>query len=59
MAHPGVPSCLVSLPYPAPECGTHHIHCLICDQDIIVTAAGRPDDPISIRISCLISKEAQ
>jgi hypothetical protein len=46
------PACEVSLPYPAPECGWFSIQCMRCAVKIMATAAGRPDDPIMIRISC-------
>lgn len=45
-------SCLIDLPYPAPECGIHIIHCHACDLKIGVTAAGRADDPKSVRVPC-------
>jgi hypothetical protein len=44
--------CLVKLPYPAPECGVHRIDCSLCALQVLVTAAGRPDDPVSVRIPC-------
>lgn len=44
--------CFVELPYPAPECGLWMIHCRECKICVMVTAAGRSDDPISIRIPC-------
>lgn len=47
-----LPSCMVSIPYPAPECGHWEIGCKECNQTILVTAAGRPDDPKSARIRC-------
>lgn len=45
-------SCEVDLPYPAPECGTWLVVCGLCKISIAVTAAGRPDDPISVKIPC-------
>jgi hypothetical protein len=51
----GVPvSCKVELPYPAPECGMWKVTCTTCNFSILVTAAGRPDDPISVRLPCKI-----
>lgn len=44
--------CEVALPYPAPECGYHYVLCGECSTAIAVTAAGRPDDPISVRVPC-------
>lgn len=49
---PGAPACLVSLPYPAPECGIWIVRCDLCPMSVAVTAAGRPDDPVSVRMSC-------
>lgn len=46
------PSCQVDIPYPAPECGTWIVKCAACGLSIGVTAAGRPDDPKSIKIAC-------
>lgn len=48
----GAPSCTVKLPYPAPECGFWMINCHRCAMSLAVTAAGRPDDPISVKINC-------
>ena len=54
----GVPvSCKVELPYPAPECGHHKIECLTCGFILVVTAAGRPDDPISVRLPCIMKSK--
>lgn len=45
-------ACLVKLPYPAPECGVFYITCFTCRGIVAVTAAGRPDDPVSVNIPC-------
>jgi hypothetical protein len=45
-------SCLVCLPYPAPRCGMYHVECRRCGVNALVTAAGRADDPRSIRLPC-------
>jgi len=44
--------CLVELPYPAPECGVFHVHCGRCDLTVVVTAAGRADDPRTLTMPC-------
>ena len=44
--------CLVELPYPAPRCGQWVIVCEECNQANVVTAAGRPDDPRTVKIAC-------
>lgn len=46
------PACKVSLPYPAPECGMWMVECDECPLTIGISAAGRADDPISVRIAC-------
>lgn len=47
--------CKVSLPYPAPECGAWVVTCNKCHVQIMVTAAGWPDDPVSVRIPCEVN----
>jgi hypothetical protein len=46
------PTCTVKLPYPAPRCGIYSIDCKRCDQFTMVTTAGRPDDPRSVKLAC-------
>ncbi len=46
------PSCMVDIPYPAPECGLFLVTCNVCGLKIAITAAGRPDDPISVVLPC-------
>lgn len=47
------PSCLIELPYPAPECGMWFVECDQCEIGAVaITATGRPDDPRSVRINC-------
>jgi hypothetical protein len=54
---PGIAdTCLVELPYPAPECGVWKVECLKCGCTAMVTAAGRPDDPISFYMPCIIQR---
>jgi hypothetical protein len=45
-------SCKVDLPYPAPECGYFYIDCDECGRKVMVTAAGRTDDPLTVFIPC-------
>ena len=54
IALPEAIACVVALPYPAPRCGIHVVVCPVCGARIGVTAAGRPDDPVSVRIPCLV-----
>lgn len=49
--------CTVELPYPPPKekrCGFYLVRCKLCDFSIIVTTAGRVDDPRSIKLPCII-----
>ena len=48
----GVPACSATLPYPAPRCGLWFVRCGKCGISVGITAAGRPDDPRSIRVPC-------
>lgn len=52
ISHGHKPTCKVKLPYPAPECGQILIHCDVCDKRSVITAAGRVDDPVSVKIAC-------
>jgi hypothetical protein len=44
--------CVAHPPYPAPRCGVWIIECEKCGTRVAVTAAGRQDDPRSVRIAC-------
>lgn len=44
--------CVVELPYPAAECGYWLITCRLCGLQVAATAAGRRDDPRSVRLPC-------
>lgn len=45
-------TCVTDLPYPAPRCGFYSIKCEKCGESVLVTTAGRPDDPRSVKIAC-------
>lgn len=45
-------ACSVEFPYPAPSCGLHLIDCDRCGFRAAITAAGRVDDPRSVKIAC-------
>lgn len=47
-------SCKVELPYPAMRCGQYFIECQTCRMRVIVTTAGRSDDPRSVGLNCKI-----
>lgn len=46
------PSCFTALPYPAPRCGLFYVECKVCGTNALITTAGRPDDPRSVRLPC-------
>lgn len=51
-AAPGVPSCRVDLPYPAPERLVWSVRCRRCGFTLAITAAGRADDPRTVTVPC-------
>lgn len=52
MSVPGLDSCTVSLPYPAPRCGYYAVTCERCGRSALISTAGRADDPRSVRLCC-------
>ena len=44
--------CVAPLPYPSPCIGAYRLVCDKCGMQVAVTAAGRPDDPVSVEIVC-------
>lgn len=44
--------CQLALQYPAPSRGIHVVDCETCKLSFAVTAAGRPDDPRSVKVGC-------
>lgn len=49
-------TCRTALPYPAKRCGHYVIECPTCGLDVVVTTAGRPDDPRSVKLACCLDK---
>ena len=45
-------TCETKLPYPAKRCGVYLVTCDVCQSNIVLTTAGRRDDPRSIKIAC-------
>ena len=45
-------TCFAPLPYPARRCGAFLVKCDVCGQTVMITTAGRPDDPRSIKLAC-------
>ena len=52
MAQGVTPACRGDLPYPAKRCGRYFVKCRRCFKTIVVSTAGRYDDPRSITIPC-------
>jgi hypothetical protein len=40
-------------PYPTPRCGLFAVVCDECGQTVMITTAGRPDDPRSVKLACV------
>lgn len=51
---PAGPRCYKQLAYPARRCGHYVIICETCNQTAVVTTAGRPDDPRSVTLDCMV-----
>lgn len=45
-------TCKTKLPYPAPRCGVFAVECCECKQRVVITTAGRKDDPRSVKLAC-------
>jgi hypothetical protein len=45
-------ACLVDLPYPAECCGKWLLNCQTCGYRAVISAAGRRDDPRSVKLPC-------
>lgn len=54
----GKPACKVELPYPAPRIGCHQVSCRQCGVCVLITAAGRFDDPKTVMIPCSVKLPA-
>lgn len=46
-------TCTTALRYPALRCGHHLVQCRVCKQRVMVTTAGRADDPRTVKIACM------
>ena len=51
-AGPRKPTCSTHLPYPARRCGYHVVRCDGCGLSVMISTAGRPDDPRWVRVNC-------
>jgi hypothetical protein len=45
-------TCMIELPYPAKRVGHFVVACAACGQRVVVTTAGRSDDPRSVKLGC-------
>lgn len=52
-------TCTQALPYPAKGCGQYLLACGRCGLTIIITAAGRADDPRSVKVACKAVKKGR
>jgi hypothetical protein len=47
------PACKVELPYPTKrEVGLFYVSCKLCKTTLVLTTAGRPDDPRTVMVPC-------
>jgi hypothetical protein len=44
--------CSITLDHPTAECGLWIVTCDVCNQRILLTTAGRLDDPRSLKMAC-------
>jgi hypothetical protein len=56
---PGLAHCYVKIPYPSPEIGWVHIRCKECDVTMLLTVAGRADDPVAAAVTCDKDRQGQ
>lgn len=46
--------CWTAVPYPAKRCGLYRVQCTTCGQQVMVTTAGRTDDPRTVKLACKV-----
>jgi hypothetical protein len=54
-----LPSCTITLPYPAKRCGLYVLVCSLCGMTAVCTTAGRIDDPRSVTLACKLMERRQ
>jgi hypothetical protein len=54
-----LPSCHITLPYPARRCGLYTLACTLCGMTAACTTAGRVDDPRSVTLACKLGERKQ
>jgi hypothetical protein len=52
-------ACFSPLPYPAECCGIWFVVCKTCGSNATITAAGRVDDPRSVKLACKVANKGQ
>jgi hypothetical protein len=52
MSEDATRTCSVRLPYPTPRCGLFYVECRKCGRNVVITTAGRIDDPRSVKLAC-------
>lgn len=45
-------ACKAELPYRQNACGLYKIECRKCGVSLVLTTAGRPDDPFLVTLPC-------
>jgi len=45
-------TCMTPLRYPRPGVGVHIVQCTVCGLQVTCEAAGRADDPRSVKLAC-------
>jgi hypothetical protein len=55
----GATGCVAQLPHPAPHLGVWIVRCKVCGFSAGITAAGRRDDPRSLKVPCRTVGERQ
>lgn len=51
-------TCSTVLPYPSRRCGLFVVTCDACNLKVVITTAGRPDDPRSVKVACKLPATA-
>ncbi len=49
--------CTTALPYPARRVGLYSLFCTHCGVSVLLSTAGRPDDPRSVTVACTQPEE--
>lgn len=55
ISHGAERTCSSPLTYPTPRCGYFVVSCRVCGFKTIITTAGRPDDPRTLKMPCKLA----